>query len=207
MDHEVLESIAVSTYERHGFDPAAPVSTFKLARHMHGPDCIVRPNTMLGPYPAATIVVDARPRFALRKTVPRDEEQFWIGHELAHDLLGQPHGLGSEIEGACDFLAACLIAPRPAVLALYRVFGWDLRGIAEEVVATQTWAALRLGETLREPLAAVSPIAVRVRGPDAWVWPSEPKIRQLAARPGPGLRKIRVTDRPKRAVLLVDGSL
>lgn len=207
MDLADLETIATSTYERHGFSPDRAVSTFKLARKIHGSDCIVRPHTLLGAYPASTTHLEGRPRFALRKTVPDDEAQFYIGHELAHDLLGLPHGKGAEIESACDYLAACLIAPRAAVVALYRAFGWDLRAIADEVVATQTWAALRLAETMREPLAAISPIAVRVRGPEEWVWPSEPEIRRMARRPGPGIKKIRVTDRPKRAVILADGSL
>lgn len=201
-----LESIAVETYERHHLDPAEPVSAFRLARAIAGPDAVVRPPGLLGRYPAATMHVNGKPRFALRKTVPLDEQQFYLAHELAHLLLGRPHGAGAEIEAACDYLGSCLMAPRAAVLALYRAFGLDLGAIADEVVATQTWAALRLGEALQIPIATVGPIAVRVRGPEEWVWPSEPELRRQAVRPGPGLAKVRITDRPKRAVLVADGS-
>lgn len=207
MDHADLETLATSTYERHGFDPTAPLSAFRLARKMHGPNAVTRPPVLLASYPASTYHVNGRPRFAVRKTVPKDEAQFYLAHELAHDLIGTKHCHGDALEDACDYLGACLMAPRAAVLALYRAFGWDLAEIADEVLATQTWAALRLGETLRAPLAAISPALVRVRGPEEWVWPSEPEIRRMASRPGPGLTKIRVTDRPRRAVLLADCSL
>lgn len=61
----------------------------------------------------------------------------------------------------------------------------------------------RLAEVLRTPLAAVGPLAVRVRGPEDWVWPDEPTLRRWAGgRAGRGVRKVRVTDRPARALLI-----
>lgn len=203
MDLPTLEGIAIELHRRHGFDPERPPSTMRLARAMFGPGCIVRPPTMLGAAPSSTFVLAGARRICVRRTVPRDELAFYVAHELAHAELGQPHGAGAQIEAACDYLAAALIAPRPAVLALHRAFGWDLAAIAEEVVATQTWAALRLAEALLEPLAAVSPSLVRVRGPEEWVWPDEDTLRLWARRAGPGIRRIPVTDRPRRAVLVV----
>ncbi len=202
MDPYNLEALAVETYERHRLDPAEPVSTYKLAR-LSG-HRIVRPPKLLGRYPSTTFHDGEGQCIAIRRTVPDDEAQWYVGHELAHLLLGKPHGAGAEIEAACDHLGAALMAPRPAVLALHRALGFDVSALATEVVATQTWAALRLGETLSIPLVTVGPIAVRVRGPESWAWPDEPQLRRWAAgRPGPGLRKVRVTDRPKRTILHV----
>jgi hypothetical protein len=204
MDHITLESIAVETYRRHGFAPDEPLCTFKLARKvLDHPHPITRPVALLGRYPAA-LYRDAEQcwRISLRKTVPDDETRFYIGHELAHHLLGKPHGAGADIERWCDYLGACLLAPRPAASRLRSFFGEDFRAIAEELGCTQTWAALRLGEVAGLPLATVGPQAVRVRGPEDWVWPEEQTIRAWASgRVGPGVTKVRITDRPKRCVL------
>lgn len=202
MDFIELEAIAVETYQRHGFDPAVPVSTFKIARAvLNDPEPVTRPPTLLG-FPSTVYRSGARTKIALRRSVPDDEALFYVGHELGHILLGKPQGGGAEIEGMCDYLGAALMAPRPAVMGLHRAFGWDLEAIGDVVCATQSWAALRLGETLRVPLAAVSPALVRVRGPEEHVWPEEETIRRWArGKPGPGLRKVAVTDRPRRIVL------
>jgi hypothetical protein len=205
MDLQTLEAIAVEFYRRHKLDPATPTSTFKLARRAYHPQVITRPPTLLGRFPACAYVnhETGQQHIAIRRTVPDDEQQWYVGHELAHLVLGTKHGDGAEIEAACDYLGAALMAPRPAVLALYRSFGWNVSAIAREVTATQTWAGLRVAETMLMPLAAVSPIAVRVRGPEEWVWPDERTIRGWASgHIGPGLRKVRVTDRPKRSLLL-----
>lgn len=203
MDLHGLEAFAVETYERCGLDAAKPVSTFRIARLLFGPSVICRDATLVGPYPAASALVAGVPRIAIRRTVPLDEQQFYVAHELGHLLL--PDQRSETIEAECDYFAAALMAPRPAVFSLHRAFGWNLRAIAEEVVGTQTWAALRLGEALRAPLAAVSPVTVRVRGPEDFAWPEETTIRRWARKPGPGLRKVAITDRPRRAVLLAEG--
>lgn len=203
MDLIELEAIAVETYQRLDLDPARPVSTFRVAREMlQDGHAITRPPTLLGRYPACIYHVEGRPKIALRRTIPDDEQQFYVGHELAHLLLGKPHGSGHEIEAACNYLGAALMAPRPAVFALYKSFGWNVSQIAKKVVATQTWAALRLGEAMLVPLATVGPIAVRVRGPEEWCWPDERTIVEWArGTPGFGLKKIRVTDRTRRTII------
>lgn len=202
MDIIELESVATQFYQRFRLPPDEPVSTYKLARLRYGRGTITRPPTLLGRFPSCAYLLQGIQHIAVRRSVPDDEAQWYLGHELAHLELGKPHGAGAEVEANCDYLAACLMAPRSAVLALHRAFGWDLRGIAREVVATQTWAGLRLAEALLVPLAAVGP-SVRVRGPEEWVWPDEPTIRGWArGRSCPvGVKKIRVTDRPKRALL------
>lgn len=201
MDTIELEALAVQTYEQHKFNPCEPESAFALARRIHGPNCIRRVPGLLGSHPAAGYQLGVEQHFALRRTLLEEDANFYLAHELAHVLLGVKHGAGALIESRCDYLAACLMAPRPAVLALFRVFGWDLTEIADQVTATQTWAALRIAEVLREPVATVGPIAVRTRGPEEWVWPDEGALRRLAVRARPGITKIRVTDRPRRVVL------
>ncbi len=195
MDPSDVEGEAVATYRRAGLDPERPASTFRIARALYGRDVIVRPPSVIGA-PAAVGWVHDRPRIMLRRTVPDAEAQFLVGHELGHLILETTD------EDACDLFGACLMAPRPAARALHRSFGWDLRRVADEVVATQTWAALRIAEATRTPLAAVTPQKVRVRGPEEWSWPSEPELRQL--RPGPGLRKVRITDRRSSFALVAD---
>lgn len=203
MDLITLESLAVEEYRARGLDPAEPVSTLRLARLKFHPGVITRPPTFAARFPSCT---GTDPRTGLRyiglkRTIPRDEVQWYCGHELAHLILGVPHGKGAAIEAACDYLGACLMAPRPAVHALYRACGFDVSAIAKHVVATQTWAGLRLAEALLVPLAAVGP-TVRVRGPEEWAWPDEGTIRGWArGKAGPGLRKVRVTDRPGRMLL------
>lgn len=204
MDLVSLEAMAVDFYQRHKLDPSEPTSTFKLARLEHGPATITRPPSIVGRFPSCAYrnIVTGTQHIGLRRTIPEDEQQWYVGHELAHLMLGRKHGESEEIEAACDYLGACLMAPRPAVVALYRSFGWNVSAIARTVVATQTWAGLRLAETMLVPVAAVSPALVRVRGPEEWNWPDERTIRGWASsQPGPGLRKVRVTDRPRRVLL------
>jgi hypothetical protein len=61
-----------------------------------------------------------------------------------------------------------------------------------------------MGEVLSMPLAAVSPALVRVRGPDAFVWPDESTIRRWGRSPGPGLRKVVITDGRGRTALVAE---
>jgi hypothetical protein len=209
MDLLHLESVAVETYERLGLDPSEPVDTCKLARlrfrgRGDSTPIVTRPPSLLGARPGAVWWKGETPFIAVRKTVPIEIVQHVVGHEMGHLLLGRKHDSDPDLEAACDYLGACLMAPRPAVLALHRAHGWKLREIAEEVCATQTWAALRLGEALGIPLAAISPVAVRVRGPEEWAWPSEPEIRQLARRQRPGLKKVAITDQRARCAIICE---
>lgn len=204
MDIPILEGVAVATYERLGLDPCRPVSTFQIARLLLGAHAIVRPALMIGA-PAALIVVDGARRIAIKKSVPLRYARFFVGHELGHLLLEEEGYVGEDIEACCDYLGAALMAPRPAVRALQGAFGFDLPGIAEAVGSTQTWAALRIGEVLRVPLAVVAP-TIRVRGPDEWVWPDEQTLRQWARvrRLPRGLARTRLTDDERRVVIVAE---
>ncbi len=201
MDAITLESLAEQFYRRHNLDPSEPTSTYTLARLELGDDGVTRPPPYLTKYPASLYGPLGARQISLHRAVPANETQWRIGHELGHHILGRPHGAGEEIESACDYLGAALMAPRAAILGLYKNHGWDLDAIAGEVGATQTWAALRLAEVLELPLAAIGP-TIRYRGPEGFNWPDARTVRGWAAgMPGPGLAKVPITDRPKRAVL------
>jgi len=204
VDWRDMEGVAVSAYERHRLDPSQPASTLRIARLELGPDAIVRaPLTISGP--AATFWHKGLRRIAVKRGLAPPYLRFVVGHELGHHLLEREGYVGDDIEAACDYLGAALMAPRAAVIAIYREHGLDFGAAASVAGSTQTWAALRLGEVLSMPLAAVSPQLVRVRGPEAWVWPEERTIRAWARRPGPGLRRVPITDGRGRLALLAEG--
>jgi hypothetical protein len=206
MDVANLEGIAIALYKRLGLDPSEPVSPVRLARTWLGADAIGRGHVIGGMGSSGR--VNGRWRILVRPTLPVPELVFTVGHELGHVLLAEEGWTGDrdEEERAADLIAGALLAPQPAMRKLYRAHGLDLAAIAETVNASQTWAALRVGEAVGEPIAAISPALVRVRGPESFVWPSEPEIRKFArgraARPG--LAKVRITDAPGRVALVGD---
>lgn len=199
LDVPSLEGLAIATYERLGLDPSEPVTTFRIARLLLGADAIVRPPQMLG-VQACTIVVDGRRRIAVKARLPVTYALFFAGHELGHVLLEEEGYRGDDLELACDYLGAALMAPRPAMVRLHRAVGFDLEEMSRALVATQTQCALRVGEVLGLPLAVVAP-TIRVRGLEEWVWPDERTLRSWARRPPSGLAKTRLTDDRRRVVL------
>lgn len=203
MDVGDLEALALQLYAELGIDPAEPPSLFQVARAWLGAGAVERPHAMAGP-PAKAFRIGARDRIAVKASVPLEYAHFYIGHELGHLLLRRAGYVGDEEEACADYLGAALLMPRPAVVATYRAEGFAPEALAEAVVCTQTAAALRLAEALGLPLAAVSPANVRVRGPEAFVWPDEATVRAWAARPRPGLARVRLTDQPRRVALLAD---
>jgi hypothetical protein len=203
MDLGELEALAIQLYEEVAIDPTEPPSMFRVARAWLGAGAVERPHVMAGP-PAKAYRIDGRDRIAVKASVPLEYASFYIGHELGHLLLRRAGYVGDDEEACADYLGAALMMPRPAVVATYKAEGFAPRALAELVGCTQTAAALRLGEAMRLPLAAVSPALVRVRGPEAFVWPDEGTIRSWAARARPGLMKVRLTDQPRRVALLAD---
>lgn len=200
-----LEDLAVESYERAGLDPSRPTSSFKVARLLYGENAVIRPPEMMVS-PAALITVDGERRVAVKKGIPLRYARFFVGHELGHlelERIGYVGDKGASVEECCDYYAAALMAPRPATRALQRVFGFDLPSIAKAAGSTETWAALRVGEVMRQPIAVVAP-RVRVRGPEEWVWPDESTIRGWVRRLPPGLAKARLRDDPRRVALIAD---
>lgn len=203
MDRGDIEQLALDFYERHGLDPEEPETSVRLARLELGPSAVTRGDLRRGS-PGATGVVHGRTVVVVARRLTPEWANFVVGHELAHVLLDRA-GLPSD-EASADYLGAALMAPRPAVLRLHRHHGLDVERLADEVVGTQTWAALRLGETLGMPMAAVSPLRVRVRGPEAWEWGTEAHVRALATgrRQLRGVVKVGISDERGRAALFVD---
>jgi hypothetical protein len=201
-----LEQLAAQTYERAGLDPARPVSPMRLARMLLGEDAITRPIALTGA-PASLYYLNGTARIAVKKSVPIEYARFFVGHELGHLIVEKEGGYdGDDLEVCCDYFGAALMAPRAAIVAMQRSFGFDLPAIAHAAGSTQTWAALRCAEVLRMPLAVIAP-KIRVRGPDEWVWPDEDTLRRWARNPRSlprGLAKTRLTDDDRRVVLLAD---
>ncbi len=202
MDVGELEALALVPYLEKSIDPSAPPSLFVLARAWLGAGSVERPHGMATP--SSKFRVGGQDRIAVKRSIQIEYAHFLVGHEMGHILLEHAGYIGDDEELCADYIGAALMMPRPAVVATYRAEGFAPRALAEQVVCTQTAAALRFAEAMVLPLAAVAPGAVRVRGPEAFVWPDEGTIRSWAARARPGVTKIRLTDQPRRVALLAD---
>lgn len=200
MDASEVEALAVEFYCRLKLDPARPVDTFRLARLLLGPDAIERGTSIVGAH-AKVFTLRGTKRIAVNRKLSIEYAQFAVGHELGHVVLDELGYRDDDLEQACDTFGAAVMAPIPAVRAMLRAFGRDHEAIAEEVCSTQTWAALRVAECLGIPRAVLTPARVYARGPEAFVWGSERELRQLARGERPGVRKVRLTDDPRRVVI------
>lgn len=194
-----FEGLADAAYRDAGLDPTQP-NVPRLVRALLGRGAVRRgPRPVRGP--AALIRVGESWRIMLARGLPALVAHFAVAHELGHWLLRRHGYAGDDEERAADYLGAALLAPRRAFLAARRALGDDLPALAEAFGTTETSAALRLGEVCSVPLAVVAPQTVRVRGPEEWVWPDEGTLRRWARGLAPGLRKVRLTDDPRRVVL------
>ncbi len=203
MDVATCEGLAIDLYKRTGFDPGEPTSPIRIARTWLGADAIQRGHVIGSPATVGRFA--GRWRILVRPTVPIRYLAFFVGHELGHVLLSEAHYDEPDEEEAANRIGGALMAPLHAMRRLYRAHGLDLAGLADAVGSTQTWAALRIGEAIGTPLAAVSPATVRVRGPESFVWPEAGEIRRLASgRARPGLAKVRITDDRGRMALVAD---
>ena len=98
-----------------------------------------------------------------------------------------------------------MIAPRRRFLGVRGRVGEAPSRLARALETTESLAVLRLGEVTGEPIALVTPARVRLRG-TAYSWPSEPELRALASAPRvAGIRKVRLTDDPRRVVIRAVG--
>ncbi len=182
-------------YRRAGADPDEPLAPTALARALLGRDGVrVVPNGQI-PRDAYLARVYDRWFICVRKGLSRERIRFAVAHELAeHALRGQ---VAEDIEQACNAIAAAVLAPRRAFTRRMNEVGQDWEQLALPFGMTQTAAALRAGEAHDMPLAVVSKI-VRVRGPEAFVWPAEETVRRWARMPPPGPNRRREADRAGR---------
>lgn len=199
MEQLELEGIAEAAYRAVGQDPESP-HVLRLVRADLGPNAIRRgPRPISGP--AALVRIYDDWYIYLARSLPPRYALFATAHEYSHLLLHRHGYQGDDEERLADCLAAALIAPRAAFLRARRAFGDALPELANAFGTTETGAALRLGEVVRMPLAVVAPATVRVRGPESFAWPNESTLRRWARQPGPGLRKVRLTDDTRRVML------
>lgn len=204
LDSTQVEALAVDLYRRLGFDPSQPVDTFRLARKLLGPNAIERGTTIAG-LPARLFIINGERRIAVSRKLSAEYAMFYAGHELGHVILDELGYRADDVEAVCDMFGAAVMAPVPAVTAMLRAFGRDHEAIADEVGATQTWAALRIAECLGIPRAIITPQRLYVRGPETFVWGPEDALRRLAKGNGrPGITKARLGDDPRRVVLDID---
>lgn len=158
------ERVAVHTYRRLRLDPresASPVLLARLLLENADPLDFV---TWLRAGNAALYERGGRRHIGIRVGAPLPYALFGVCHELAHVIFDEIGFDDERIEDACDYLGACLMCPLPAVRAIHAATGFDVSELARATASTSTWATLRLGESLDQPL-----IAVR--------WDPEPKIR------------------------------
>lgn len=144
------------------------------------------------PGDAALVRVGDEWRIYLRRKLPRERVAFAVAHELCEWAMRGY--IGEDIEQRANLGAAALLVPRRA---LARLRGCTLHELAAAFKVSETLIALREAEVTGEPRAVVSPALVRVRGPEAWVWPSERELR----RGVPGLWRAPLCCEPRRYVL------
>lgn len=193
-----LEAEVEDLLRSQGFDPACPPDPILLAYCVLGAANVA---TVPGMRTPARYVVD-RDRIELSPKLSPMRRRFLVAHELGErQLRRRCHG-DEYIEQKCDSFAAALMAPRAAVRAALDEHGRHLPSLASALEVSESIAALRLGEVTGSPLALVTPRSVRVRG-DAWVWPAEREIRQIAGSLSPSreIERVAITDAPRRVVL------
>lgn len=202
LDQADIEGEADAAYRAAGLDPDEAVSPIWLAKRLLGERNVVGVPALMHQLGGCLALVNGAPRIFYRNRLPTELRDFVVGHELGHALLRDRAGEGVELERACDAFAAAIIAPRRAYLAALRVCGAQYPKLARAFATSESLVALRFGEVTGAPLALVAPRSVRVRGAE-YSWPSEPAIRELAARPKPGLRKAQLKDDLRRLVIRV----
>ena len=75
-------------YRRLGFDPAAPVDTFRLARKLLGPNAIERGTAIVG-LQSKLFAVHGERRIAVGRKLSTEHAPFYAGHELGHIVLDE----------------------------------------------------------------------------------------------------------------------
>lgn len=139
--------------------------------------------------------------------VPKNhpDQNFVIAHELGEWALkhiARFRGESAKKEEAANYIAAAIIAPRPAVKAAYECFGEDVATMGRAFAMSCTATVLRLAEVRGDERAVVTSKSqnVIVRNPQRVDW-ADPKILRVAgrlARGGsgsyPGLVKTAVFD-------------
>lgn len=141
-------------------------------------------------------------RIFLKRGLPLERRAFALVHEIGEWWFRvRERYEGDDIEEAANYVAAAIMSPRRAFRRAIAEHGQNFAELAAAFRTTETQAALRDSELSGAPRAVVSPALVRVRGPENWSWPDERTIRGWARGAAVGVRKVRLTDDPRRVVL------
>ena len=189
-----IEGDCAAIHALAGVDPAKPFSVRTLAVRLMG-----RPPRFARILREATIGTWAGgPQICIRHGTPGPRARWLTGHELAEWWYSRIGYRGEDREARCDALGAALVVPRVAFVRARRSHGDDPIALAEALKTTQSLALLRLGECIGTPVVLDRPAGPIVRGAE-YAWPPLPELRrELAREPRPGLRKVRITDEPRR---------
>jgi hypothetical protein len=179
----------------------APGARALVARHLGEGSILVVPGLRGGD--AKIHTVNHRPTICVRAKLGKESLRWAILHELAEWHLQRVGYRGEDVELVAEALTAALVVPRRDYQKALRTHGERWEQLAIDFSTTQTCVALRHGEVTDEPLAVIAPATVRVRGRE-WTWPEERAIRLLARAERPGLRRAKLTDDPRRVVLVAD---
>lgn len=194
------EALIEEAYARAGVrDEQAVCFPAELIRRRFGEDAIAIVHGLK--QRASVGIVNGKPVFAVRASLSREERRFCLGHELAHIVCNEAGYLGDDIETVCDFIGAGIQTRARPFLRRARAYGAKFEPLAVEFGTTQTWAALRYGETTGAPTAVIGPKSVRVRG-SAWEWGSVENVRRIAKCGAEGVERKQLTDDRRRTVLL-----
>lgn len=179
MDPLEIEGLAVWIYQHHGLYPetAAPWRCFVPV--------IERPRH-------AGLAYSFGDTIARRRMRP-EYEGFAALHEYAHTVFREHRvtfASEQDEEMGADHLAACLLAPRPAVRAFAQTYGRDHEVLAAVADSTRIWARLRFAETFGESLAVVGPSMTWARG--EFVGVEESSLRAMVRSPPSELRVVPV---------------
>jgi len=198
VDWADIEATATLIYRAAGIEPDRRGSLRSLAKALGARVFTIHAASL--PRDGALAWVYGEPRIYLRRGINRERRDFALAHELAELALAKERYQGDDSEDLANALGAALLAPRQMFL---RVLAGapEFPRIARELHQTESFAALRYGETTWTPLVLIAPQSVRVRGA-TFVWPSEDALRKLSAGGAtPGVARTRLRDDPRRVVL------
>ena len=188
--HEELEGAALAIYREAGADPWEPVSILALARALLGPENVWTGGTreLCALYDNLTgrLLVQRRGDVVLRA--------FRVAHELAEWWFARERFEAPDLEHWCNALAVRLLAPAPAFRVVASEYGCDLVLLATTFNISETMAALRIGEVMGRAVLVTLPGRHLGSGPE-WQWPAEPPRE---------VRRIKITDAPRRLALVAD---
>ena len=204
MEQLELEGIAEAVLREGGEEDDVAPRLARLVTTLLGEGAVEYAPIRL-PGDGALIRIHDRWRIYVKRGLPIERRAFAISHELAEWWLRvREKYVGEDIEDAANYIGAAIMTPRRAFYAALRHYGHDFGELAGAFRTSETHVALREAELAHLPRAVISPALVRVRGPEEWVWPEEAIVRRWARAPAPGLRKVRLTDDPRRVVIDVD---